>query len=106
MTTPWADKAQARSHWPDAVNLDDALLDVLLEAATEQLAASRTLPLPDPIPTRWALANIYHARDLYQAGQRNGDVIGFGDYAVRARPMSSTVKQLMDPPRGWNAPVG
>ena len=101
----WATKAQARSHWPDAVNLEDSVLDVLLDSAQEQLAASRRT-IPATIPTTWVLANVYHARDLYQAGLREGDLIGLGDFVVRARPMTSTVRQLMDPPRGFAAGVG
>ena len=49
----------------------------------------------------WMLAVVYQAREVYAAGQRGEqDVIGFGEFAIRARPLTSTVKQLLRPQRG------
>jgi hypothetical protein len=50
------------------------------------------------------LANVYQAREIYAAAQRGEqDVIGVGDYAIRARPITAAVKQLLRPQRGLPA---
>jgi hypothetical protein len=41
------------------------------------------------------------AREIYQAQQRGEqDVIGVGDYAIRARPLIAAVKSLLRPQQG------
>ena len=53
------------------------------------------------IPQRYMLATIYQARELWAASKRDGDVIGLGDgYALRSRPLTGAVKQLLRPQRG------
>lgn len=95
----WATKDQARAHWADAGSLDDSVLDTLLAAAFEQCVAYAPAPA-DPVPTRYMLANVYQAREVYAASQRGEqDVIGVGDYAIRARPLTAAVKQLLRPQR-------
>lgn len=111
--SPWADTDDARTLWPDAAGLDDALLDELLAAAyvvCERFAAPSIALDPTPPATPDAgvvgvrrLANVYEARELWAASRRDGDVIGFDAYAVRVRPLSSTVQSLLRPSRG--APV-
>lgn len=96
----WATREEARRFWKDAEPLDDATLDVLLDVATQQCQSFAPLAA-DPVPSRYMLATVYQARELYAASQRGeGDVIGFGDYAIRARPLTSTVKALLRPQRG------
>ena len=168
----WADKIQARRHWADALNIDDAVLDELLAAAypscyayapalndrtltdavttldsnmvtsasgafsqaevgrtvsgagipasTTIMAVASTTVIAlsqnatasgidvsltiDGIPTNYVLANIFQAREIYAAAQRGEqDVIGVGDYAIRARPLTAAVKQLLRPQRGFMA---
>lgn len=97
----WATKAQARAHWVNAPT-DDVVLDALLAAAfdaCEAYAPPLPTPAPDPLPDSLMLANVYQARELYEAGTRAGDVIGVGDYAIRSRPLTGTVKQLLRPRR-------
>ena len=94
----WATKDQARAHWPDATTMTDDVLDTLLEVATEQ-CASYAPTTEEPLPTGYMVATIYQAREVYEAGQRSGDVIGFGDFAVRARDLTATVKAMLRPPR-------
>lgn len=106
----WATLDDARSLWPDAVALDDALLTELLTAAFVvcQTFAAPSIgvdpDLPD-VPDAGVLgvrrlANVYEARELWAASRRDGDVIGFDSYAVRVRPLSSTVQALLRPSRG------
>lgn len=96
----WATREQARQHWTDAASIPDESLDVLLDVATEQCAAYAPKATA-PIPTSYLLACVYQAREVYAAGQRGEqDVIGFGEFAIRARPLTSTVKQLLRPQRG------
>lgn len=102
----WATKAEARQFWPDAVSITDATLDALLEVATEQCAAYAP-PALEPLPTRYMLATVYQARDVYTASQRGeADVVGVGDFVIRAKPLSAVVKQLLRPQRSFNASVG
>lgn len=108
--TSWADVDDARRLWPDAVGLDDAVLDDLLDAAfivCERFAAPSIAQDPPPPGVVDAgvvgvrrLANVYEARELWAASRRDGDVIGFDSYAVRVRPLSATVQSMLRPSRG------
>lgn len=99
----WATADEAKRHWPDANSIDPAALTLLLEAATEQCAAYAP-PVVGEISPRYILACIYQARELYAASQRGEqDVIGVGDYAIRARPLTAAVRQLLRPKRGYAA---
>jgi hypothetical protein len=100
----WATDTDAARHWPDAASIDPAALSELLDAAYEQCVAyAPALPVtdpPTPVPASYMLANVYQAREIYAASQRGeSDVIGFGDYAIRARPLTAAVKQLLRPKR-------
>lgn len=106
----WCTAEEARSLWPDAVALDPATLEELLDAAylvCQRFAAPSIGVDPAPPDVVDAgvvgvrrLANAYEARELWQASRRDGDVIGFDSYAVRVRPLSSTVQALLRPSRG------
>lgn len=52
------------------------------------------------VPITYMLANVRQAEEVYAAAQRDGDVIGIGDYAIRARPLTAAVKQLLRPQHG------
>jgi hypothetical protein len=53
------------------------------------------------VPSRYVLATVYEAPEIWAASQRGEqDVIGVGDYAIRARPLTAAVKQLLPPARG------
>lgn len=99
----WATLVQARQHWADAAAIEDEVLTELLEAANESCVAyapAYTLP----VTAAWRLAEIYQAREIYTASLRDEqDVIGVGDYAIRARPLTAAVKQLLRPQRGLPA---
>lgn len=94
----WATRDEARAHWADAKSIPDATLDVLLDVATEQCEAYA--PTASPVPSRYMLATVYQARENYAAGQRDGDVIGFGDFAIRSKPLTASVKSLLRPQSG------
>jgi len=97
----WASLAQARAAWADAPSDDDEL-ESLLGAAHEvcEVYAPDLLD-GQAIPERYVRANILQARDIFQAAQREGDVIGYGDYAVRAKELSATIKGLLRPRSGY-----
>jgi hypothetical protein len=99
---PWATPEQAAKFWPDAENIDADTLGLLLEAATEACSAYAPA-LPDGVtrPRRHTVAVIFQARDIWTAAQRTGDsdLIGVADYAVRARPLTDAVRQLLRPRR-------
>lgn len=96
----------AHELWVDSTSLPPATVTDLLAIAwtscEEFIPADQLAPAPAPttVPRRWVMANVYHARDLWNASIRNGDVIGFADYAVRVRPLSDTVAALLRPRRG------
>lgn len=100
--TAWADKLFARRHWDDAPT-DDDKLDELLDAALDAVVAfAPALPaeLVDA-PVAYKLAHTLHARELWNAQERaNDDAIVAGDFVMRARPLSTTVKQLLRPTAG------
>lgn len=93
----WADIEFARLVWADAP-LDDALLQSLLDSAQESCEAYAPAST-DPVPDRYSQAVVLQAQEVYNATSRDGDVIGFSDsgYAVRVRPLSTTVKALLRP---------
>lgn len=105
----WATLVQARQHWFDAPS-DDATLTVYLNAAYDALAAygyTGAAPV-SPFAERFVLANIFHAREIYRAAVTDGssDVIGVGDFVIRARPLTAAVKALLRPPTGFGWVVG
>jgi hypothetical protein len=98
--TAWvSDLDDARALWP-AAPLDDDLLEGLLTAAQE-VCESYAPALADPldVPDRYVQAVILQSQEVWNAAQREGDVVGFGDsgYAIRVRPLSTTVKALLRP---------
>lgn len=100
-TAPWADRAYARSMWPDAPRTDP-VLDAML-AAAHGIVEEYAPALPDgaEAPPAYKLAEVLQARSLWAATTRDGDVIGFDDGgAVRVRPIDPTVKALLRPPAG------
>lgn len=98
----WADKPIARRHWSDASTIADDKLDELLEAAWPAVFAYAPALAEDAeVPTHYKLAQVYQAREVWAAAQRGeSDVIGVGDFALRARPLTAAVKQLLRPQRG------
>ena len=97
----WATIDQVRDRWADAP-LDDVVLTSMLEAAHEQCVAyAPALALGATLPASYVEAEVLQLRALYQAQERDGDVIGYGDgYAIRVRPLGQDVKSLLRPRRG------
>lgn len=103
----WADLPYARQMWPDAPNVD-VTLQRYLDASHGQVSEYAP-PLAEgvEVPENWRLAEVLQARELWTATRRDGDVIGFDDgSAVRVRPLSSTAKALIRPPRPGRGVVG
>jgi hypothetical protein len=99
-----ATTSDALALWPDADTVPADTLTLLLDTAWEQceryVPADELTPQPATPPHRWVQANVLAARDLWTAYRRDGDVLGFDNYAVTVRPLSSTVRQLLRPARG------
>lgn len=101
--TAWADATAAADHWPDVADLTPAVQTLLFTAATR--VAKRHTPALDPdttlITDDMVLAVIYLAKDLRAAILRGDtDIVGVGDYALRARSLSAVVRALL--PRKWS----
>ena len=91
--------------WAQAEKLTPALLAVLVEAAQEACEAYAPAvkldELGEPIiPARYKLAVIQQAREVWNAGKRDGDIITTDAYAARARELTAAVRQLLRPKRG------
>lgn len=108
---PPASLEYARATWADARDISDTVLSDLLDTAwsacaeyapAEQVTEYTTDPgtFPGGILVRWRHANVLHARDLWRATQRDGDIVSFDAYAMRARPVSDVVRALLRPRRG------
>lgn len=97
----WATVDDIRQRWQDAP-LDDEVLQSMLDAA--QVQCSRYAPaLADPatVPANYLEGLVLQLRALWNAQERDGDVLGYGDgYAVRVRPLGQDVKSLLRPARG------
>lgn len=93
--------AFARRHWEDAKRMpDDRLLEVLEAAQPTVVEYAPVLVEGAPVPVDYQLAHVLHAREVAAASARgDGDVVGVGEYAIRARPLTSAVKQLLRPQR-------
>lgn len=87
--------------WPEAANIGDTFMARLLSSAERTVAAyAPKLADGEDVPDAYTLAVVLHARDTWQATRRVGDAVAIGDagYAIRVRPLSDTVKQLVRPP--------
>ena len=98
---PWATAADARTAelWPDAGDVSEGFLELLLEAAQETCEAyAPALAADAPVPARYRIAVVMHARDVWNASRRNPEgTMGPEDYAVQVRPLSLDVRQLLRP---------
>lgn len=107
---PWATIEDARRYWADSVVLDDQTLGDFLAAAEvicRRFAAPSIGVDPEPpdvvdagVAHVRAVATVFEAREVWAASRRDGDVIGFDTYAVRVRPLSTTVQALLRASRG------
>lgn len=110
--TVWVTPAEARADWPDAPSDDDRLARHL-DAAQEQ--CENFLPTAEadgynatvPVPNRVKFAVIFQARENVNAGAAEGssDIVGVGDFAIRRRPLTMAVRQLLRPKRAFG-PLG
>lgn len=100
--TEWATPEFARRQWKDAP-ADDVKLDELLAAALPAVVEYAP-SIPAEVveaPTSYRLAHVLHARELWNAQERaNDDAIVAGDFVMRARPLTTAVKQLLRPASG------
>jgi hypothetical protein len=91
--------------WQQSSTLSPELLALLVAAAQEGCEAYAPAlqldELGEPIiPSRYKLAVIQQARETWNAGKRDGDIITTDAYAARARELTAAVRQLLRPKRG------
>lgn len=99
----WVDAAYAARHWADAATLPPATLTELLTVSEAACADFAPALLPDPvtgdpapIPDRYRLAVVLHARDLRAAAQRdNSSALG---PSLKPVDLCPAVRGLLRPP--------
>ncbi len=103
MATAWLtaeDVDELAVLWPDSdtIEAEDVLNLYLSAAKAGCLAFAPELPEGDPIPDEWLIAQAYHARNTYNAGQAapSGEFDG-SSYGLTAFPLDWQVKQLLRP---------
>jgi hypothetical protein len=89
----------------DSVHPNSTGSDLWRDTVYAQLGVATTAEPAVDVPTRYRLAVVYQAREVYAAASRDGDVIGVGDYAIRSRPLTGAGKQLLRP-AGYSLFVG
>ena len=100
----WVDEtAITEGLWPDVDQLDPADRDAYLQSAFEQVVEyAPVLAVGDPVPQRYVMAQIAQARETFMANRSgDGETLGTADsgFAIRVRPLSTTVKSLLRPRR-------
>lgn len=100
--------------WQDAPIENLEVLEALLDTAREQVLAYAPEPPADaltvvdgyvvpgaPIPSRYVLAQLQQATNLWNAGRvtSSGEIGGEG-FTFTPRPMDRTIKQIIRPPDG------
>lgn len=99
----WVDTEGIAGLWPDSIALAPEDVEALLQAAYEQCHEyAPVLPVGAVVPERYRQAQLLQAQENSKATRREGDVIGFADegYAVRVRPLGTSVKALLRPRTG------
>ena len=101
----WLTTAQAEALWPDAVNLEAEVLDLLLASAYDDCIAflpdgSADVVLAD-VPKSWVLAQAYQVRSRYNAILSGGDSqVGADGENVTVFPLGWQIRQLLRPKHG------
>lgn len=106
----WHTADTVRAEWPDAVQIDDGLLEQLVVVAQDAvLAYAPDLPaftptedVPDqPIPDRYRVAQLIQVKNVWNAAiaTASGDY-GGDTYAIQPRPLDWHVKALLRPAVG------
>lgn len=100
----WHTPASARVFWKDASRLTDVRLQELLWIAREAVIAYAPFLSGTEIPDSWRLAQVMHARNIYNASQ--GDVGGqvnpeTGWSTPSVMPLDWHIRQLLTPTRAF-----
>lgn len=101
----WVTPGELKAWWTDCPPADQAR-ELLWAAQDQCIAYAPALDDADP-PARYKRALRLQARELWQAGTRDtaADTVGMDGYAVRIRPLSAVVRQLLRPPSALG-PIG
>jgi hypothetical protein len=100
----WVDETKiTEGLWPDVILLEAADRDAYLQTAFEQcLEYAPVLGPTDPVPGRYAMAQIAQASELFAMARANdGEVLGqsAAGFEIRVKPLSTSVKSLLRPRR-------
>jgi hypothetical protein len=103
----WHTLASARAEWPDAEQLSDARLYVLLETSRlECVAYGRPIPAGQLAPVNYREAQLMHARNRNAAWRVDPNSSGDDtSYQLGAHPLDWVVKQLLRPQVGGRVPL-
>ena len=103
----WHTLESARTEWEDAP-LDDEQLEELLEVGKDAvLAYAPVLADPDEPPTRYRVAQLMQARNVWNSSSVStaGD-FDSGSYGLTTHPLDWQIKQILRPRTVFGGPVG
>lgn len=85
--------------WADSVNINPAVLDMLLSAANELCVAyAPTLSEGDVIPDSWLLAEILQARHIWsQASGGDAQQVNADGFVIPTYPLVFAARDLLRP---------
>lgn len=88
--------------WEDAPIENVEVCGFILEVAQEQvLAYAPTLAEDVPVPSRYVLAQLQQARNLWNAGSvTSGGEVGVESFSYTPRPLDKTIKAIIRPVDG------
>ena len=93
------DLTQVEALWPEAVDIDEVILDRLFTASNDLCRAYAPL-LPDGsvIPESWLLAEIFQARDIWSKVESgNRDEYGADGFRVSVTHLDYMARNLLRP---------
>ncbi|MCZ9883716.1 hypothetical protein [Arthrobacter sp. B2a2-09] len=87
------------SVWPEAADIDSTAYGALMNSANAlAVAYAPALPLGDPVPDNYKLAEIYFARDIWsQQNAGNADSIGHDGLTIPVMRFSYLAQDLLRP---------
>lgn len=98
-TAGWHTIDSARAEWPDALEDDARLYDLLATARVQCEAYAPALPPLAPVPVTYRAAQVLQARNIWNASRIDpgGSTMGADGFQATVYPLDWTVAQMLRP---------